>query len=164
MRKGFGVLAFCLCAQFGSVRAEAGDQNKNLQEVIQASFNVLLDGSPPEDQVRSALNRILDAIVLILPQKEQTRDARSDLEAAKLELKDGSLLSEKGGQHLALAYRRLNAGKDFQFPEIHTIEEAKAHISKLVASSLASLKEGREEETSRKLLECVLMVVTPIAR
>lgn len=164
MRKGFGILAFCLCAQFGYVRAEAGDQDKDVQEVIQSSFNVLLDGSPSEDQVRGALNRILEAIVLILPQTEQSRDARSNLKAAILELKDGSLLSEKGGQRLAMAYRSLNAGKGFQFPEIQTIEEAKAHISKLVASSLASLREGRDEETSKKLLECVLMIVTPMAR
>jgi hypothetical protein len=63
-----------------------------------------------------------------------------------------------------LAYRSLNAGKDFQFPEIHTIEEAKVHIRKLVAASLVGLKERQQEETSRRLLECVLMIVTPVAR
>jgi hypothetical protein len=97
MREGFGVLALCLCAQFVSVRAEAGDQDKSVQEMIQASFTVLLKDSPSEDEVRGALIRLLDAVVLILPQTEQVGDARSNLEAARLELKDRPLLSEKGG-------------------------------------------------------------------
>jgi hypothetical protein len=164
MRKGLVVLALFLGAQCVCVRAESSERSKDVLEMIQAASKALLKDSPSEDEVRGALVRLLDAAILTLPQAERTAEARSNVEAARSELKDRSMLSEEGRQHLASAYRRLNAGKSFQLPEIHTIEEAKAHIKDLLAASIAGLKEGQEEVTSGMLLESVLMVVTPIPR
>jgi hypothetical protein len=164
MKKRFVVLALLLGALFVSVRTEARGSTEDVPKMIQTASGVLLDRSASEDQIRDALVRLLDAAVLTLPQSAPAADARSNLESARTEFKDHSVVSEKGRQHLILAYRALNAGKDFQFPEIHSIDEARDHAQKLVAASIASLKKGQGALACSLLLECVIMVVTPIPR
>jgi hypothetical protein len=153
-----------LVVAFVSVCAEARVRAEDIPKMIQEASAVLLDRSSSGEQIQSALIRLLDAAVLTLPQSGRVAEARSNLEAAKAELKGRSLFSEKGYQHLDLAYRALNAGKNFQFPEIHTIEEARTHIQALIAASIAGLKKGPEGPTSRLLLECIIMVVTPFPK
>jgi hypothetical protein len=164
MKKRFVVLAMLLGALFVPVRTEARSRTEDVGKMIQAASGVLFDRSASRDQIQGALIRLLDAAVLTLPQSEHAADARSNLEAARVELQHSSLLSEKVHQHLALAYRALNADKSFQFPEVHSMEEAKAHIQNLVAACVDSLNKGQAGLTSRLLVECVIMIVTPIPR
>jgi hypothetical protein len=164
MKKRFVVLALLVAALFLSVRTEARYLTEDIPKIIQTASSVLFDRSASTEQIQGALIRLRDAALLTLPQSEQAADARKKLEAARAELKDRSPFSEKGYQFLDQAYRALNAGKGFQFPDVHSIEEAKAQIQSLVAASVAGLKKGPGGPTSRLLLECVIMVVTPMPR
>ncbi len=153
-----------LATSFGFAGPDARDSTEEIQKKIQAASAALLEPTASEDEIRSALIQLLDAAVLTLPKSEHAADAKSNLEAARVELTAHALLSEKGYQHLALAYRALSGGNQFQFPDIHTIEEAKVRIRNLLATSVASLRKGQEGPTSRSLLECVIIVLTPMSR
>ena len=151
--------AFVICAG-----KEARGGAEDVQKMIRTASTVLLGGSASDDQMRGALTQLLDAAILTIPKSEHAAAVRSNLEAARSELIAGSFFSEEGHQQLALAYRALSGGKPFEFPDVHTIEAAKVHIEKLVASSVDSIKKGQEGLASRLLLECVIMVVTPMSR
>ncbi len=137
---------------------------EDVGKMIQAASAALLERSASDARIRGALIQLLDAAILTLPKSEQAAEARSNLAAARAELKDNSYFSEKAHRHLALAYRALSSGKDFKFPDIHTIEDANIHIKNLLASSLDSLKKGQGGLASRSLVESVIMVVTPMSR
>ena len=164
MKKQFviGVMYFGLLS--ANVLAKAGVGAEDVSKMIQQASAALLNPSSSGEQIQGALIRLLDAAAATLPKSARVSEVRSNLEAAKADLKGHSLFSEKGHQHLALAYRALNSGKDFQFPEIRSIEDAKVYAQKLVAASIAGIEKGPDSPTSRLLLECVLLVVTPIAR
>lgn len=164
MKKCFVVFTLLASGLILSVRTEARCPAEDLPKIIQTASSVLFDSSASAEQIRGALDRLLDAALLILPQSAQAADARKNLEAARTEMKDSSPLSDKVHGYLDQAYRALNAGKSFQFPEVHSIEEARAHIKDLLAASVAGLKKGPEGPTSRLLLESVIMVVTPMER
>ena len=164
MKNCFVVLTLLASALFLSGRSEARDLAEDLPKIIQTASSVLFDRSASTEQIQGALVHLLDAALLALPQSAQATDARKNLEAARTEMKDSSPLSDKAYRYLDQAYRALNAGKSFQFPEVHSIEEAKAHIKDLLAASVAGLKKGPEAPTSRLLLESVIMVVTPMPR
>jgi hypothetical protein len=164
MKKCFVVLTLLASGLLLPGRTEAHCPAEDLPKMIQTASSVLFDSSASAEQIRDALVRLLDAALLTLPQSAQAADARKNLEAARTEMKNSSPLSDKVYGHLDQAYRALNAGKSFQFPDVHSIGEAKAHIKDLLAASVAGLKKGPEGPTSGLLLESVIMVVTPMPR
>jgi hypothetical protein len=164
MKRILVVPVLVVAALFMSGRAQAQSRAEDVQKMIEEASGVILDRAASDKQVQGALIRLLDAAVSTLPQSKQNTDAMSNLAAARTEFKDRSALSEKAYKHLTLAYRALSAGKDFQFPAVRSIEEARAHIQNLLAASVAGLKKGQPELTSRLLLESVIMVVTPISK
>jgi hypothetical protein len=164
MNRHFFVPALLLSAVFVSVGTEARDLTEDPAKMIQEASGVILDRAASDKQMQGALVRLLDAAILTLPQSVQTADATSNLEAARAEFKNHSVFSETGYRHLSQAYRALNAGKDFQFPSVHSMEEARTHIQKLVNASVDSLDKGQSGLASRLLLESIIMVITPISR
>ncbi len=164
MKRLYTVATLLLGALLVAASAEARAGADDVRASIEAASTALLDASASRDQIVGALVRLLEAAVLTLPPSALGADAKPNLEAAISDLKERSDLGEKLHQHLALAYRALSGGKAFQFPDTHSIEEARAHIKSLAASSVVSLKKGQSGQTSRLLVECVIMVVTPISR
>ncbi len=164
MKKRLVVFALLLGAFVVCARKDARGGTENVQKTIQTASSVLLGGSATDDQMRGALIQLLDAVVVTLPRSEHAAEARSNLEAARAELTGGAFFTEKGHRHLALAYLVLSGGKPFEFPDVHTIEDAKTHVRKLLASAVDSLNQGQEGLASRFLLECVVTVVTPMSR
>ena len=164
MNRYLVVLALLFCAVFVPALTEARGLTEDVAKMIHEASGVILDGAASDQQIRDALVRLLDAAILTLPQSLKTADSMSNLEAARAEFKNHSVFSEIGYRHLSQAYRALNSGKDFQFPSIRSIEEARTHIQKLVTASVDNLDKGQSGLASRLLLESVMMVVTPVAR
>ena len=138
--------------------------SQDLAKIIQTASGRLLDQSASTNQIQNALLQLLDAAVLALPKSEHSGNARSAMQAAREELSKNAVLSQKGYEHLSVAYRALNSGKDFQFPEVSSMEQAKAGIQERIAASVAGLKNAQAGLTSKLLLECLIMVLTPIPR
>jgi len=167
MKQCLAVNAWLIGALLVSMPAGARDRGENAETMIKSASGVLFDRTSSQEQIRDALILLLDAALVTLPQTGSAADARSDLEAARGELKSVSIFSEKGYQRLSLAYRALNSGRSFQLPDrttVHSIDEAKAHIQKLLTGAVASLKYENAGQTSKLLVESVIMVVTPIPK
>ncbi len=164
MKRSLVVVGLLAGALLVSLRMEALSRTEDVGKMIKTASEMLLSPSPREAQIQSALIQLLDAALLTLPRSEHFADASSNLQAGRTEFKDHSMLSKKGYEHLAIAYRALNSGKSFQFPDVHSMEEVKASIQGRIAASIAGLNKGQGELTSRLLLECVIMVVTPISK
>jgi hypothetical protein len=116
------------------------------------------------------LIEVLDASLLILPEKDYSKEFGSRIETVKKMFGDGSLFSDKSRQYLGLAYKLTSGGKAWQIPEElkspyrekDMMEQGKKVCLRLIDSALAERKAGRNEEAVRRLLEFVIMVVTPI--
>lgn len=159
MKKQIVVLVLLSGALLVSVHIQARESTDDLRKMMRAASVVLLDRSASSEEVRGALVQLLDVAVLVLQPSELPADVRANLQSARLELKDGTVNLH---QRLDQSYRALSAGRGFKFPEVHSIEEARAHIQDLLAASIAGLNKDNGRTTSRLLLECIIMVVTPI--
>jgi len=140
------------------------------EDMINHAYAVIMTPSSPTDAIMLALNEILDASLLILPQTDYAEEYRSRIEGAKKMFTERSLFNDKSHQYLGLAYRLVTGGKVWQVPEELTsvyrekdiMALAKKACQKLIDSARAELKAGRDEQAVRYLLEFVLMVITPI--
>ncbi len=164
MKKQLFIFVLLSCAVLVSGRMEARTFTEDVAKMIRESSVAMLDRAASEKQLQDALVRLLDAAILTMPPSANTAGSIPSLEAAKAEFINHSMLSETGYRHLSQAYRAMNAGKDFQFPPIRTVEEVRKHIQNLINTSIGSLNNGQSELSSRLLLESVIMVVTPVSR
>lgn len=126
------------------------------------------DGS--RDAILEALIGVLDASLMILPDTDNAGEFRSRIEWVRGSYKEGALFSDKARQYLGLSYKLVSGGKAWQIPAelkdpgptAKGIERATEICVKLLDSALAERKAGRNEGAVRRLLEFVLLVITPI--
>jgi hypothetical protein len=144
--------------------APAQNSADDAAKLIEGAARVILDPAVAGDQIKGAIIQCLDAAILALPRSGQAAGPRSSLTAARMEMKERSIFSEKAMQQLSLAYRALNDGKNFQMPKLGSIENARIHIRELLANAVVELKKGKGETASRMVVESVLMTVTPMER
>jgi hypothetical protein len=122
------------------------------------------------DDITKALIDVLDATLLILPESEDAKEIRSRVEVARKMLDEKALFSDKARQYLGLAYKLANGGKVWQLPEElkspsrekDIMETANKVCLHLIDSGLAERKAGRNGQAVLRLLEFVIMVITPI--
>jgi hypothetical protein len=164
MNRNFVVAVMFLGILHVSAPVDARGGVEDIQKVIQEASVVLMDPSASSEKIQDALVRLLNSAVLLLPQRESAADVKSNLEAAVAELKVRSWLGEKARQHLSAAYRGLSSGKDFKFPEIHSIEEARTYLQNQLGAAASSVKKGEGSPAARLLLEGVIVVITPMPR
>jgi len=88
---------------------------------------------------------------------------RAKLTAAHERLKSGGTAFDPGVTGgLGEAYQSLN-GRRFAFPTgVTTFAEAKEACRREVESSIAALNAGRMDEAARRLLEFLMLVMTPL--
>jgi hypothetical protein len=140
------------------------------EALIARARAVVLSPHFSRDEITKALVDALDASLLILPRKDQTKECRSRVEEARKALVQGELLSGKAYESLGLAYQAVSGGKAWKVPEEVTaaaqgpkgIEQATKICGQLLDSALAAHKAGRNEESVRDLLGMVILVVTPM--
>jgi hypothetical protein len=126
------------------------------------------DGS--RDAILKALVEVLDASLMILPKTDYADEFRSRVEWVRGSLEEGNLFSDKARQYLGLAYKLVAGGSLWQVPEeLKSAASAKKGIERateicveLLDSALAERKAGNDEKAVRRLIEFVLLVVTPI--
>ncbi|HDT14292.1 MAG TPA: hypothetical protein ENO03_08060 [Candidatus Aminicenantes bacterium] len=146
-----------------------GDPGQKAEALINKVRATFEDPHFSRDAVTSALADALSASLLILPETDYAEDFRARVETVRKMFDDETLFSDKGRQYLGFAYMMVSGGKTWQVPEELKIPDAKKGIAKareicakLLDSSLAELKAGRNERAIRDLIDFVILVVTPI--
>jgi hypothetical protein len=148
----------------------AQNQAADPEATILRARAVVLTPDFSQEDITKTLIEVLDASLLILPEKDYSREFASRVEAVKKIFGEGALFTEKGRQYLGLAYKLASGGKAWQIPEAlkaayrqkDIMDEAKKACLELLDSALAERKAGRNEEAVRHLVGFVIMVVTPI--
>jgi len=144
---------------------------KDIKAKIIDASNPLFDASTTKDEIVNSLIQLLDVAASITSTSEYKDDIRYRIDVAKDLFKKDSLFNDKARQYLSFAYRMMTNGRKYQKPEeldefvspAEAQEKAQKYARKLVEKALASLEDGKKEETAKLLLELVLMIVTPIS-
>ncbi|MBM3295689.1 MAG: hypothetical protein FJY82_14390 [Candidatus Aminicenantes bacterium] len=157
-------LAFLMAAipAFGAAEEGAEALIGRVRAVLQADH-------PQREDFTKALVAALDASLLILPETDYAEEFRARIGTVREMFKDETLFSDKGRQYLGFAYRMVSGGQPWRVPEeLKTlepnkgIEKSKEICARLIDEALAEWKAGRNEQAVSRLIDFVLLVVTPI--
>jgi hypothetical protein len=154
-------LLFLVVFLFGSAQATA--KTDNAEAEIKLAIKYLLDGNAPEDECISGFYHLLDAIVLSSPQTGYPPSFKAKVAEANSLLKKTSIYENSGIPLLKEAYRSINSGQEFRFPEkVSSIDDARKLSREMMESSIKALQKGQADKAVKTLLECAIMVVTPM--
>ena len=146
------------------------DQDNTPEAMIGRARAAVLNPGGSCDAITKALSEVLDASLLILPKAEYADEFKTRISFVRSEIGKGELFSDKARQHLGLAYKLVAGGSLWQVPEeLKSAGSAKKGIERateicveLLDSAAAERKAGNDEKAVRRLIEFVLLVVTPI--
>jgi len=146
-----------------------GGSQESPEALIGRARSVIQDPHFSRDAITDSLSDALGAALLIVPATDYADDFRARIETVRKMFDDEALFSDKGRQYLGLAYRMVSGGRTWQIPEELKTLDPKKGIERsldicrhLLESALAELKAGRNEKAVSRLLEYVILVVTPI--
>jgi hypothetical protein len=150
---------------------EAPGQTPDVRSEIKEASSVLLGSSASPERIVQALVRLIDCASSLSRESEYAGEIAEQLNIAKDEFRKNSFFSEKGRQKLSFAYRMLTDGEKYSPPREleefvtpqQATEKAREYAQKLVDQALKSHGEGENLLAARKLVELVLMIVTPIS-
>ena len=151
--------------------ADSLDAPGDIDEKIEHAAQVLLSDSVSRAEIVQALTQLMECAVTLSEESPYADEIKAQLEIAKNEISQKSLFSDKGRQKLAFAYRMLTNRKKYQTPrELNdfitpdqAMEKARNYAGKLVEQALDNYRAGNHQESAKKLVELVLMIVTPIS-
>ncbi len=169
MKNRIGIALFILGLLVSAAPTVQGSE-KDAESMISHAASVLLAQDRSRDAILDSLAEVLDAALLILPEADYEAEFRSRVEFAKTTFEDRILFSDKARQYLGLSYMLVTGGTSWKVPEELSpgkrekdfMAQAKRICQRLIDSALVELKAGRNEQSVRRLLEFVLMVITPV--
>jgi len=167
-------LLLAVLGMFFIFLAGAGTTTEDIKTRITEATQTFLgppDPSITQEKIVNALHEILDIAASINPESEYKDEIKYRIDVAKELLKNDSIFNPKARQHLSFAYRMMTNGKKYEKPEeldefvtpAEAEEKARKYAQKLVDEAIVHLENDNAGETSRLLLELVLMIVTPIS-
>ena len=170
MKKSLFIVAVVFIFIF-MTKTETAGESLDVEAQIEQATQVLLGDSASREQIVQALSQLIDCAAILSKKSKYGEEIKSTLDIAKNEFKNESLFSDKGRQKLSFAYRMLTNGQKYQPPKEldefitpqQATEKARTYIEKLVAQALKDHRAGNHLQTSQKLVELVLMIVTPIS-
>ena len=157
-------LAFLTAAvpAFGAAEEDAKALIGRVRAVLQADH-------PQREDFTKALAAALDASLLILPEADYAEEFRARIGTVRKMFDEQVLFSDKIRQYLGFAYRMVSGGQPWRVPEELKTLEPKKGIEKsieictrLIDEAMAEWKAGRNEQAVSRLIDFVLLVVTPI--
>ena len=147
-----------------STNGEA-QKSSGLAAEVQSAAKLLLSGSPKTEDVHNSLIALIDAVCKIADQDTKLPAGfRGTMQEASRTFA-GNRIGPESEAALKSAYRTLNGGKEFAFPEgVREIEEisriARGHIDR----SVREIKNGQTDLAAGDILSFILLVVTPVIR
>jgi hypothetical protein len=149
---------------------EAPCQAPDVHSEVKEASSVLLGSSASPDRIVQALVQLIDCASFLSRESEYAEEIANQLNIAKEEFQKNSFFSEKGRQKLSFAFRMLTNGlkyeppkelDDFVTPQEATVK-AREYAENLVKQALENHRQGDHLLAARKLVELVLIIVTPI--
>ena len=129
------------------------------------------DPSVTSAKIREALLRLMDIAVTLSQESKYGPDIKNRVDIAKDLFEKDSIFNDKGRQYLSFAYRMMTEGKKYEKPQdldefvtpAEAQEKARKYGQRLVDDALAALDQGKRGEAAKRILELVLMIVTPVS-
>lgn len=119
-------------------------------------------GGPGSDG-KIMFSLLLEAILEAAPETDFPPEFSANMEKAKQLADSTSIFNPDGIVYLHKAYRLINGGEDFIFPEsINEIQDAANYIRMELAASRKNIRVDQMESCIKGLLKVAIMIVTPM--
>ncbi len=150
---------------FGSCQDKAATNAGDVDAKIQSAKDYLLSQEGPGKDAKKGFKLLVEAIEMASSEAEYPASLGKKISEARRLFETNSIFDQKGVALLKESYLMVNDGVEFQMPEtISNIQQAVEYARQLIGSSQELLKQGKNDECVRDLLEVTLMVVTPMKK
>ncbi len=137
-------------------------QARDVPGHIDRAVRLLLSPDSSEAQCRDGLVSLLDAIIGAAPTARLSGTWAAKIAAARDLVAAGRFLADDTLALLNDSYRAVH-GKPFKVPaSVRSMPEARDYIRGQLATARSLLDQRRADEAIRRMLEAVLMIVTPM--
>jgi len=148
----------------------AQDPKAGIKEASRIFFGPA-DPSVTSAKIRAALLRLMDIAVVLSQGSKYSAEIKDRVNIAKDLFEKDSIFNDKARQYLSFAYRMMTEGKKYERPKdldefvtpAEAQEKARKYAQKLVEDALSALDQGKKGEAAKRILELVLMIVTPVS-
>ncbi len=145
-----------------TLSAAPGGQPLDVPGQVDRAVRLLLSPDSSDAQCIDGVVLLLDAIVATAPATRLAGPWQAKLSSARELVARGRTLSNDAVALLNDSYRAVN-GKPFMMPAaVRSVSDARDHIRGRLSSVRGLLDKGRADEAIQRMLEAVLMVVTPV--
>jgi hypothetical protein len=160
-----GVMIVCLVLSVGLGRVSAKGNDAAGEVKLAIKYLLDLEDGASAEECKKGFYHLIGAVVTASPRTSYPADFRTRMVKADELFEKGGLLQPQAVKLINESYRSINSGKDYEFPkELKTIADARVHARKLMESSLKDLGAGRPDRAVKSMLECAIMVTTPIVK
>jgi len=161
MRTSVAPAAICILAML-TLPAALGGQALDVPGQVDRAVRLLLSPDTSDAQCTDGLVSLLDAIIGAAPVAKLGGTWPAKIAAARDLMAAGRFLADDTVTLLNDSYRAVH-GKPFAMPPtVRTMPDAKDRIRRQLASVRSLLDQGHADEAVRRMLEAVLMIVTPL--
>lgn len=167
MKKQFVIGVMVLCMVLGSTLGWAGAKNKKAVKEVELAVKYLVkqeDGKLRED-CKQGFYHLVNAVLELAPQTKYPAEFNQKMVKANEMFKKYSIFHDNGRRLLIEAYKSINNGKEFKFPDfLSSIDDARKYGGHLMKLSLNELEAGYPDRSVKALMECAVMVTTPVVK
>ena len=161
MRKHRARTAVCIFVTL-ALSPALGGQSPKVPDQVDRAVRLLLSPGTNDAECKDGLVSLLDAIIGAAPTSRLTGTWPAKIAAARELAASGRFLADDTVALLNDSYRAVH-GKPFLVPPtVRSMPEARAYIRGQLSSVRSLLDQGRADEAVRRMLEAVVMIVTPI--
>ena len=165
MRKRMFIFMSVVFLLFGSCQEKAATDEGDIDAKIQSAKDFLLSREGPGKDAKKGFRLLMEAIEMASSETEFPASLGKKISEARRLFESNSIFDQKGIALLRESYLMANDGIEFQIPEdISSIQQAVEFARQLISSSRRLLKQGKNDECVKDLLEVALMVVTPMEK
>jgi len=161
MRRYGAPTAVCILLML-TVSPALGGQAPDVPGQVDRAVRLLLSPGTNDEECKDGLVSLLDAIIGAAPTSRLAGTWPAKVAAARDLAASGRFLADDTVALLNDSYRAVH-GKPFLVPPtVRSMPEARAYIRGQLSSVRSLLGQGRADEAVRRMLEAVVMIVTPL--
>ncbi len=157
-----GALAATMAAPLLLASCARGSARDPAAEAEQAA-KLIFSADSTDAQVKEGFLRVLDAIAEVASGADIPAGFASKIQRARLGVADGSPIDDQAVALLYECYRDLHAGAPFRMPaSVRSLDDATREGGQRLESVRDLVQRGEAAEAASRMLEGLLLVVTPL--
>ena len=161
MRRYGAPAAVCILVML-TLSPASGGQALDVPGQVDRAVRLLLSPDSHDERCTDGLVSLLDAIIGAAPAARLGGTWPAKIAGARDLVAGGRFLAGDTVTLLNDSYRAVH-GKPFKMPPtVRSMSDARGHIRRQLSSVRSLLDQGRADEAVRRMLEAVLMIVTPL--